>query len=89
MTDINVRKEVVEYKCTICDKIFSHRSSLRVHKNSIHENKRYQCIFCNYIATQLGHLNGHVAAQHKGVKYKCKKCDQDFKYDSNLRKHFI
>ena len=53
-------------KCTVCGKIFSSKSHLKRHVESVHEKlKRFQCDFCEKKYYQKSHLQEHVLAAHK------------------------
>ena len=53
-------------KCSLCDKIFVNKGTLRKHTEAVHEKKRpYACHLCDLSFTQSGNLKTHIKGKHK------------------------
>ena len=75
------------FHCAQCDKTFSGKTGLRVHKKSVHEGIKYPCNQCNYQATHQCSLTSHIQSFHEGVKHVCNLCDHHFSSKCNLTQH--
>lgn len=74
-----------KFECGTCHKVFTRATSLRVHRQTVHEKiRKYKCPKCPANTSaykQLGHLNEHLALKHSknGKKhFKCNLCDRLF-----------
>ena len=82
------------YTCKNCDKQYSSRVDLYLHKKTIHksgENTRermnpYHCDQCDYKSNSHYHLERHIWSKH-GDKNTCKKCDKTFKGRTSIYEH--
>ncbi|GAB1289223.1 Zinc finger protein 534 [Apodemus speciosus] len=75
------------YKCSECDKCFSHIKTLRCHQRIHTGEKLYKCTECDRCFTHKGHFNKHQKI-HTGEKsYKCSECDKCFTEKVTLRIH--
>ena len=55
------------YKCSSCEKEFSHRDTMNIHIATIHEIIRpYKCSHCIKEFSQKMNLNRHIAKVHEG-----------------------
>lgn len=84
-------EEREKFRCEICDRSFTRPTSLRVHRETIHEKiRKYKCKLCTAAFKQLGHLNDHVALKHtKNSKsqFKCTLCARLFFKRYMLNRH--
>lgn len=81
-----------KFTCEKCHKVFTRATSLRVHRQTIHEKiRRFKCPKCRNVAfKQLSHLNDHLAFKHSknGKKhFKCKLCDRFFLKRYMMNRH--
>lgn len=85
ISQINIKK----FKCSICDKAYNHRSSLRKHRRSVHEKiKDYKCEKCESAFPQRYHLNVHQQVVHDKIKnFKCIVCSRAFGRRADLKRH--
>jgi len=75
------------YPCSICDKQFSSKRSLKQHNKSAHEGIRFPCNDCDYKGSRKEHLVIHIQSVHEGIKYPCNFCDYQFNYPQDLMRH--
>lgn len=77
------------YKCQVCEKSFTHSSTLKDHMNIHLRNKPYICSYpgCSKSFSNGSNLNRHMRV-HTGEKpYKCNICKKEFSQSSNLKVH--
>ena len=63
------------------------KSTLRKHKNSVHESVWYDCDKCDHKSSDKSNLTKHIQSKHEGVRYACDQCDYQSKHTNNLTKH--
>jgi len=57
------------YKCSLCDKHFSHSRSLQEHKRYVHSDRRpFECPHCGKLFKTNSVLRKHVRRIHTGAK---------------------
>ena len=60
------------FKCSICNKNYGTKYSLKEHVGVVHEGKKYKCDECNEIFSWKSGLNSHIRetrhSQHTEVK---------------------
>ncbi|XP_044270314.1 zinc finger protein 70-like isoform X44 [Tribolium madens] len=82
--DVNYVKQ--EYKCTQCDKVYTTRGGLNVHKK-MHENLTYMCDICGKSVTSRTSLKHHMML-HTGEKpFVCEFCGKNFNKKMLLKTH--
>ena len=75
------------FDCTLCQKQFTKRNTLKNHIQSIHVGVKFPCNLCDYEATQHHHLKTHVETKHDSIKFSCDKCDHQLNSKDSLSKH--
>ncbi|XP_051170853.1 zinc finger protein 436-like isoform X6 [Leptopilina boulardi] len=70
-----------EFKCDICDQVFTGLTELKEHANHEHKTKEnkenvdasyYNCNFCTYKSTNRSTLNSHVSRKHSSSRKSAK-----------------
>ena len=65
----NVEALIKEKECSICQKSFSTKQSLKNHIEAVHEGKRpHNCSICDYSTAHKADLKRHIEAVHEGKK---------------------
>ena len=77
------------FKCDICDKLFSSKSNLKKHIDTIHlKLNSHNCEECGKTFSQKGNLKYHVNTVHLKIKpYKCDECYKTFSSKQDLKRH--
>ncbi|XP_037935839.1 zinc finger protein 239-like isoform X2 [Teleopsis dalmanni] len=74
-----------KYKCSECDKRFSHESNLKRHKL----NHEIRCKICSLNFSSPDNLTDHIQATHNATKLlNCENCDEIFTRDDQLKEHY-
>ena len=56
-----VHEKKKTHKCSICDKHYYHKSSLKNHITSVHQgNKSYKCSICDFTSAHRSNLKSHI-----------------------------
>ena len=92
----HMEKPKPKHKCPECDKVFHRLGQLMDHSN-IHLNvKPYQCPKCDKSFFMKKQLSNHRVVYHpeltkrchrEKVSLKCSFCEQEFDYESGLKRH--
>lgn len=84
------------FDCSVCDKKFKRKSSLRKHFNYLHKGKfKYECKDCKVKFIDLTKYELHVNTKHKSKdtqrKYKCPSlnCGKSFASPEYLKRHQV
>ena len=78
----SVHLNIKSFQCEVCDKKFTENRQLKLHIQSVHEQKKELCDICfKYVRR----LKGHRANQHKTAK--CKYCAETLNNISSLNTH--
>lgn len=72
-----------------CDKKFTRRSYLLIHKRDHAGERNYVCERCPNQYKQKSHLDRHVEASHLGIRHKCDfpGCTSEFSKSWSLKMH--
>ena len=73
--------------CSICDKIFAAKSTLKLHKEIVHEIDQIYCDICTKEFPTLDALKCHRDKGHECFQIECDICDKVFKALSALKSH--
>ena len=65
---VQVAKPKQEFKCTICSKGFSKKSSVAEHISLVHGKTPFKCSICNVGFSRKSDLTSHIAQAHDGKK---------------------
>nr|XP_015834158.1 PREDICTED: zinc finger protein 234 isoform X41 [Tribolium castaneum] len=75
-----------EYKCNLCEKVYTTRGGLNVHKK-LHQNVTYMCDICGKSVTSRTSLKQHMML-HTGEKpFVCEFCGKNFNKRMLLKTH--
>ena len=83
-----VHRKNPEHHCVYpnCSKSFKNKGDLTRHADK-HVKPKHQCPDCTYSNSDLRNLQSH-RRQHNDIKpFHCDKCGEDFKYNSQYRRH--
>ena len=80
---LTFNEAIKEYKCEICEEIFTAEKILKRHfkttHNSILKTKSHQCNICTKYFATLSQLTLHIKTFHEGHKnHKCESCGKSF-----------
>ncbi len=75
--------------CSLCEKEFTSKQSLKTHVNVQHLGIRYSCDKCEFTLGTIAYLNTHIRVAHEGLTFACNinGCDFVTNDRSNLRVH--
>lgn len=74
------------FKCSICDKTYTNKQTLRRHKYS-HLEKKFICKVCSYAFSHQYKLNAHMF-RHTGLQeYPCIVCSEKYTQPLSLENH--
>ena len=67
--------------CHVCDRTFSHKSSLREHNKKVHQETRhslFNCFSCSKAYKNKNYLKRHMLSHEGLTKYTCTICRTDY-----------
>ena len=73
------------YLCTVCDKRFTKKHRLEIHKTSHTGEKLYSCTQCGKCFAHQDYLTRHMNVHSS--KYKCTECGKCFSCNQKLKVH--
>ena len=94
-----IQKTNKVFSCEICGDSFGHRSILKNHNVTVHEEnssmksigegeKPFKCNICNKSFSQKCYLALHISSVHEGKKpFKCSICDYNCSQKGTLTRH--
>ena len=78
------------YKCSLCNKCFSHTGNLQLHNRHVHSNRRpYQCPYCGKLFKVNPELKRHVRIHSDAKPYSCIHCSDCFRSIYQLQSHLL
>ncbi|XP_074037273.1 uncharacterized protein isoform X1 [Leptinotarsa decemlineata] len=85
---MRVHSGVHPFKCTICSKTFTQKSSLQKHNHAVHTNIRdFQCSICLNSYPTNYRLSVHMKTHNTEKLFKCSICPKSFIMESYLKTH--
>ena len=72
------------YVCTVCDKRFTRKDSLNIHKQ-LHAGEKYSCTQCQKCFGSQHYLKIHINVHSR--KYKCTECGKCCESNHRLARH--
>lgn len=77
---------LVDITCTLCEKVFSSRQTLKTHMN-LHSDKKYACDQCGKKFTFRGNLKSHQRSHSGERPFECHLCSKTFAFRNSLKEH--
>ena len=77
-------------KWALCGKQFSKMGNLNTHVKTIHKGIRFKCNVCKRDFSSKKMADTHefnVHGEGENTVRKCETCGEEFRYDSNLKRH--
>lgn len=71
----------------LCNKSFTHLTSLRNHKNVHTGEKSHQCQICGQTFSFVGNLKAHMRSHSDERPFPCPHCPKSFSRTANLKEH--
>ena len=83
------RYQDFRFQCSLCNKSYFYKQSLKKHNNSVHEGKKpYQCTICGTSFGAKKNLDNHnIQVHQKRELYQCSLCDKSYPYSHSLKIH--
>ena len=79
MVETNVR-EIKNWECKPCHKVYKTSSGLSFHMEAVHENKVRNCSICNKTFKTGKSLKAHMTMHNETNRtYSCDQCDKVYK----------
>ena len=75
------------YECDVCNKRFSHSSTLVTHERTHTGHKPYECDVCQKKFSCSGNLTRHKRTHTRNKLYECDICKKRFLHSGHLDKH--
>ncbi|GFY66353.1 probable histone-lysine N-methyltransferase PRDM7 [Trichonephila inaurata madagascariensis] len=87
--ELECRKEIVGFKCDVCENLFSSSRALRAPQSILPRTTWHQCPECSYSTSLATHMRRHMLT-HSGEKpHACPRCHKRFSQEENLRQHLV
>lgn len=75
------------YFCDQCDYSATKSTSVKYHKQAVHEGLRYDCDQCDAFFTRKESLKTHKLSLHEGIRFPCDQCEYKATESGALKKH--
>ncbi|XP_050678259.1 zinc finger protein 510-like [Leptidea sinapis] len=86
--EIEENKNGVTHRCTVCEKIFTSKVSLRNHRQREHSSQSRDCKICGKGIVGWRAMRSHLATHtNNDGRYMCTECPKKFKHPHSLTKH--
>jgi KRAB domain-containing zinc finger protein len=88
-----VKKEIKDYECELCDKVYKLEGNLKNHIIKVHNigekiDDNNTCKICNAVLSNKGKLNRHIETVHnKSNVIKCDICKKEYNSKDALNSH--
>ena len=82
----SIEENIKEYKCDICDVVFTNSKDFKSHKKSSHA-KVFKCRLCELTFDISKELEEHIKTHDNSEKFKCDQCEKVFYLKFRLKKH--
>ena len=76
-----------QHKCWTCDKMFTHKSSMKLHIWPHTGEKQFVCTICNMSFFRGTNLDFHIRTHTRVKPYACTHCDLSFSQEGSLIEH--
>lgn len=76
----------MSYKCQMCEKTYTHQSSLRAHRR-LHLRGKYDCSWCDKRFQNSDSLKTHIKDNHDEIEHHCESCNMSFRSSDGLHIH--
>ncbi len=78
----------IQYKCELCNKLFTQRRSFQMHLKAVHLGvSKHKCELCHKLFTKSSNLAEHMRVHTDEKPFKCSKCVTAFASTSALGRH--
>ncbi|CAB0043646.1 unnamed protein product [Trichogramma brassicae] len=77
----------ITHPCDLCEKVFTQKCHLKVHKDAIHKGITHPCDLCKKVFTQKRSLKEHKDSVHNGITHSCDQCENSFTHRKALKLH--
>ena len=85
-----IHEEPKQFSCTLCDKKYTQKHNLSIHKKTVHEGQKpFKCSTCDKSFTQSTNFKIHIKNVHEGQQnsLKCPTCYRIFTRSDRLKIH--
>lgn len=78
---------LLQLRCEECGSMFSIKSRLTTHQNTVHNERKHACQVCEKAFQTLSLLKRHMFIHSRFKPYACPFCNHSSNSQSNLTKH--
>ena len=76
-----------DVQCSLCERKFTSRTSMKDHIKYKHEGKSYPCSFCDQRYSNIWSVKTHIDEKHMGITFDCNQCDKKYSQMGRLTQH--